>query len=672
MKTIFISYSRTDAEPASFIAEKLHENYDIDVFIDYQRLRAGERWPIRLAEEIKTREYFLVLVSSRSMKSRWVNREINFADAHNKIIIPVILEPADPNLVLQEIEHVDFQRWNVDKQVNDALLKLAISMELQAKKREQSLPDQAIEPQQSGESPMPDEVKFIDEPAVVEENVDQLFRDAANLEAKQPAQAYIIYRHVQEINPADMDSGTRRFLGKKLEELKSAYLESLLERAQDSMQAGKWEQAIQLCQEVLSQDKNHAQATQIIQTAQKNLECQPLYERAILASKAGQWNAVVTFLKSVKESCPDFGHPARPLINGPLETNWVDLLAEVASCRHKKQISSIAFSPDGKLLASLQYSEQNGGKITIWKIPGGKKLTEIQEKAKFNTILCFSPDGSRLAGLSEDYSICLWDTSTGEQVAVLENKVYNFADLAFLPDGNSLVTVSSYGSAKLWDLSGKELPFSIDIDIYSAAAFSQDGTLVAFDDTRNTVSVWNIPDERELVTFLRDGWFFDDSDDEVEDEDTDNNIEIFKFSPTGNYLAAVTYGGTIKVWNLIEGKELDLSFNSDSPIRSVHFSQDGDLLALQSEGDKVRIWNLKTGRKVLTLLDSSGSVALSPNGNILACTIYKGLQLWSVPDGEELVSIEGHSQYVSEIAFSPGGNLIATTSQDKKIKLWGI
>lgn len=354
MKTIFISYSRTDAEPASYIAKKLQERYDVDVFIDYLRLRAGERFSTRLGKEIETRDYFLVLVSPRSMKSKWVDKEIHHADMFNKIIIPVILEPAEPILILQGIEHVDFQSWNVDKQVDDAILKLAVSMELEEKLGKHSLPDKTIEIQQPGESPIPDEAEIIDEPATVDESVDQLFEAAANLEAKQPAQAYIIYRHVQEINPEDMDSGTRRFLGKKLEELKPAYLESLLKQAQDSMQAGKWEQAIQLCQEVLSQDKNHVQASQIIQTAQKNLECQPLYQRAISASKAGRWPGVVTFLREIQESCPDFGHPARPLINGPLETNWVDLLSEVASCRHRKRISSIRFSPDGKQLASLE------------------------------------------------------------------------------------------------------------------------------------------------------------------------------------------------------------------------------------------------------------------------------------------------------------------------------
>ena len=54
MKTIFISYSRTDAEPASHIAEKLQERYDVDVFIDYLRLRAGDRFSKRLGKEIET------------------------------------------------------------------------------------------------------------------------------------------------------------------------------------------------------------------------------------------------------------------------------------------------------------------------------------------------------------------------------------------------------------------------------------------------------------------------------------------------------------------------------------------------------------------------------------------------------------------------------------------
>jgi hypothetical protein len=133
MTRIFISYSRRDRAVADYIGAELR-NRGAEVFIDYQKLTGGENFVGRLGREIEASDYFVLLLSPRSVASRWVRDETGWALHCDKPIIPVMLEPASMSdfFFLTNVEQVDFKRWSVDGKVDGAVRKLAASLGLPA------------------------------------------------------------------------------------------------------------------------------------------------------------------------------------------------------------------------------------------------------------------------------------------------------------------------------------------------------------------------------------------------------------------------------------------------------------------------------------------------------------------------------------------------------------
>jgi WD40 repeat protein len=132
LTSIFISYSRKDKDAADYIANELRAR-GADVFIDYQGLTGGEQFTERLANEIKNRDYFVFLISTYSLASRWVKREVQWADDCEKIIIPMMLERLvmpDELFYLTRVEQVDFTNWNMKKDTTTTIEKLAKALNL--------------------------------------------------------------------------------------------------------------------------------------------------------------------------------------------------------------------------------------------------------------------------------------------------------------------------------------------------------------------------------------------------------------------------------------------------------------------------------------------------------------------------------------------------------------
>jgi len=90
----------------------------------------------------------------------------------------------------------------------------------------------------------------------------------------------------------------------------------------------------------------------------------------------------------------------------------------------------------------------------------------------------------------------------------------------------------------------------------------------------------------------------------------------------------------------------------------------------------VRLWNIDSGEQVQVLeghTDGVDSVAFSPNGQFLVSGSYdNSVRLWNIDSGEQVQMLEGHTNDVSSVAFSPDGQFLVSGSRDKSVRLWNI
>ncbi|MDH7579148.1 MAG: tetratricopeptide repeat protein, partial [Bacillota bacterium] len=179
---------------------------------------------------------------------------------------------------------------------------------------------------------------------------------------------------------------------------------------------------------------------------------------------------------------------------------------DVASGQNLLKISGggfVAVSPDGKVLASASYLDED---IILWDAATGQKLKTFSENGLVNSI-AFSPDGKTLASGSRSLKtdISIWDVASGKIVKSWDDP-NGAGAITFFPDGRTLATLSNYYSCViLWDVtSGSELKRLIGHnDRISSIAFSPDRKTIAAGSSDGNVKLWDVASGQELKTLIR-------------------------------------------------------------------------------------------------------------------------------------------------------------------------
>ena len=301
--------------------------------------------------------------------------------------------------------------------------------------------------------------------------------------------------------------------------------------------------------------------------------------------------------------------------------------------------------------ASPQVSWQNPICIATLTVHGFWSLSSVKSVA-------FSPDGRTLAsGSINDKTIKLWDVHSQRQIATLTGHSDSVKSVTFSSDGQTLAS-GSYKTIQLWDVHSQRQIATLtghSGSVYSVA-FSPDGRTLASGSNDKTIKLWDVQSQGEIATLTGHS----------------NDVNSVAFSSDGRTLASGSYK-TIKLWDVHSQREIATLTGHSNWVRSVVFSPDGRTLASGGDDKTIKLWNVHSQQEIATLTGHSNSVtsvAFSPDGRTLASgSDDKTIKLWDVHSQIEIATLTGHSTSVDSVAFSPDGRTLASGSLDK-IKLW--
>jgi len=271
-------------------------------------------------------------------------------------------------------------------------------------------------------------------------------------------------------------------------------------------------------------------------------------------------------------------------------------------------VTSVAFSPDGKRIAS-----GSSGGTHIYNI--GADEWETRGHSSAVRSVAFSPDGTLVVIGSDDGVLRVYNSATGEYEQTFEGHSGAVYDVAFVSDGTHIVSGSRDKSVRVWNVESGMCEKTLQNCCETSVAFSPDGKRIACS-FNETVRIYDMTGKRILVLHQS------------------GKILAVAYSFSGTRIASGSLDGDVCVYHAENGARIQTLEGHLGWVTSVAFSSNGKRVVSGSNDKSVRVWNVRSG----------------------VC---------------ELV-LQGHTDTVTSVAFSPCGTRVVSGSMDGSVRVWKV
>lgn len=463
MKRVFVSYAQTDSEVAQYLTTQLRGR-GVNVFFDYERMINAERFTRRIANEIKGRDYFLLVQSPDALASPLVQEEIRHAQHHNVEIIPISIQPINLRdtsefAYLLHTRPIDFTDWKNKQRAAEVLDLLE---------------------QHFAMTPREDLITVQSAPNLME--IGTLQKHTSWVRAVTFSPDGMLMASCANDNTAVLwDTKPRDFNTQPPRPIQHI----------NAHQASMWALAFSPNSQMLATCSNDnlvriwglQDLPDLYEITQFADHHDPVY--ALAFSPDGRLLGSASHDKTVH-------------LRDVSRLEMVGRAESIVPLRHASQVYALAFSPMSDILATASRDST----IRFWYIDPAKPLTEMRwDKPEFlighaswvNDVT-FSPIGMVLASAAHDTTIRLWDPFHFETIAVLQGHTDSVNSVAFSPDGRLLASTSKDNTVRIWDIQTMREITTIrgHTKWVNSAVFSPDGRLLVTASGDHTLKFWGV------------------------------------------------------------------------------------------------------------------------------------------------------------------------------------